>query len=323
MTDLKTIRIGTRGSPLALTQTRAVCAALESAHADVKTQITIIKTSGDWTPADGETRLSEAEGGKGLFAKEIEAAMLAGDIDAGVHSMKDMDSNLPAGLVINHMMPREDARDALLLSPALKEKLEQNPADPLAALPHGAIIGTASVRRAAFLLNRRPDLKTVPLRGNVQTRIDKLATGQVDATLLAMAGLNRLELSHHADIILPPEILLPAAGQGAVGIEMREEDSWLADLFDAISCRQTLLRVKAERAALKTLDGSCRSPIAAHATLENEKMHLNLAVADMEGTHIFAEEKMALVKNVRDAETLGRECAEIIKSQIPPGFVST
>ena len=321
MNQPRTIRIGTRGSPLALAQTNTVCTALAKAQPALKIEIVIIKTSGDWSPADGEIRLNEAEGGKGQFAKEIETALLDGDIDAAIHSMKDMDSNLPSGLVINHMLPREDPRDALLFKLALKSQVPDI-ANPLSALPKGATIGTASVRRAAFLLETRPDLKIQPLRGNVQTRIDKLKGGQVDATLLAMAGLNRLGLSDQADIILNPEIMLPAAGQGAVGIETREGDTETAALFETLTCQKTLLCVKAERAALKILDGSCTSPIAAYATLENGDMHLRLKLASLDGQQSFKDDIRGSVESVQKAETLGQQCAKSIKRQLPPGFLA-
>ena len=321
-TPSRTIRIGTRGSPLALAQTELVCAALASAHPSLKTEITVIKTSGDWKPEHEETRLSEVEGGKGLFAKEIEAALLAGEIDAAIHSMKDMDSHLPEGLVIKHMLPREDPRDALLLSKKSNlANLSQNENDAFSALDEGAVVGAASVRRTAFLKHVRPDVNIIPLRGNVQTRIDKLrgpnAVPGMDATFLAMAGLNRLGLQDEADIVLEPEVMLPAAGQGAVGIQIREGDQIAREYLDAIAHEPTFLCVLAERAALKTLDGSCHTPIGAFAEFDGADMRLRLKVASLDGKDIFENEAVQPVSGRADAEQLGRTLAETLKDKIP------
>lgn len=323
------IRIGTRGSPLALTQTRMVREALAAVFPRIETEVVIIKTSGDWTPTDGEVRLSESEGGKGLFAREIEAALLKGEIDAAVHSMKDMDSNLPEGLAIDHMLPREDARDVLIFSGALKEKLpqgwretERSLAEALALLPEGAAIGTASVRRSACILRQRGDLQTAVFRGNVQTRLDKLAAGQVDATLLALAGLKRLGLAGYVDVILPAADMLPAAGQGAVGIELRRVDAHLARMFDRISCAETVLRVKAERETLRVLDGSCRTPIGAHAVYADGTLYLDAEVLSFDGRERFSDRISGAVQTPQEAVSLGREIGERLKTRIPAGVFS-
>lgn len=325
--DIRKIRIGTRGSPLALTQTRMTREALAAVFPEIETEVVVIKTSGDWNPVDGEASLSEAQGGKGLFAREIEAALLKGEIDAAVHSMKDMDSNLPDGLAIDHMLPREDARDTLIFSGVLKERLpegwhgtERPLAEALAFLPEGAVIGTASVRRSACILRQRPDLRTGVFRGNVQTRLDKLAAGQVDATLLAMAGLKRLGLADRADIILPASDMLPAAGQGAVGIELRCADDHLARVFERISCAETVLRVKAEREALRVLDGSCRTPIGAHAVFEGGILNLETEVLSADGRTRFQDRISGAVKTPEQAITLGRETGERLKAKIPAGL---
>ncbi|MGH1397607.1 MAG: hydroxymethylbilane synthase [Alphaproteobacteria bacterium] len=304
---MKTIKIGTRGSPLAMTQTRAVEAALKAAFPDLSVEIVEILTSGDWKPSDGEVRLSEAAGGKGQFASEIEAQLLSGEIDAAVHSMKDMDSFLPDGLVINHMMEREDPRDCLLFADR-----------SLAALAETAIVGTASVRRAAFLLADRPDLKIVPFRGNVQTRIDKIRGSEViDCTLLALAGLKRLGLEDEADIVLSVDEMLPAAGQGAVGIETREDDGDVQALFDAIACSDTLKRVQAERAALAVLDGSCHTPIGAHAVLEGAQVYLRVKVVSQDGAQMFEGEGRG-----EDSLALGVDVGAAIKARLPDGFLA-
>lgn len=302
---IKKVRIGTRGSKLALVQADMVAGALMAQG--VAVEIVRIETSGDWKPAQGETRLSEAEGGKGQFAKEIEAALLRGEIDCGVHSMKDMPSFLPEGLIIRHMLPREDARDAFL----------SNGAKTIDELPQGAVVGTSSLRRQAFVLARRPDLKVVPIRGNVPTRIEKLRGGQVDATLLALAGLRRLGLEKEISAVLDVAEMLPAAGQGAVGIEIRANDAVIAAFLDRLHCSKTGLCVHAERAALQVLDGSCHTPIGAHAVLDGNRIMLQVDVASGDGQQFFKTEKTGIVETDADAEALGRVAGEDLKARVP------
>ncbi len=322
----KTLKIGTRASALALMQTEMVRAALAVVVPEVETEVVEIVTSGEWKPEEGETRLSTENGGKGQFTKEIAAALLAGEVDCAVHSMKDMETLLPEGLEISVMLPREDPRDVLLLSEALREKLEQNGgadvSDPFAILPHGATVGTASVRRQAFLLARRPDLTVVPFRGNVGTRIEKVRTGKgehtVDATFLALAGLNRLGFQHEADVIIAPEIMLPAAGQGAVGIEFLSSRSGGLAFIGQLNCETTLRCVSAERAALNVLDGSCHTPIGAYATLINDgQMHLRLAVAALDGSALFEDKDIQGVQSVQEAVALGAALGTRLKAQLP------
>lgn len=308
----KILRIGTRGSKLALIQTGMVVAALRQHYPDLAIDVIEIKTSGDWKPSDGETRLAEAEGGKGLFAREIEQALLAGGIDCGVHSMKDMASFLPGGLALDHMLPREDARDAFL----------GNGHKCLADLPQGAVVGTSSLRRQAFVLAKRPDLKVVPLRGNVPTRIEKLRSGQVDATILAYAGLKRLGLESEADCVIEPEDMLPAAGQGAVGIETRTGDDETRTLFDALHCRSTGLCVTAERAALQVLDGSCRTPIGAYAVLDGAIMRLAAVVASPDGKQFFHEAVAGGVDTTAQAAALGQRAGAALKERAPPDLLA-
>jgi hydroxymethylbilane synthase len=308
------IKIGTRGSPLALKQTQMVCEALACAFPDLKVETRIIKTSGDWRPEEGERRLLEAEGGKGLFAKEIEEELLAGTIDAAVHSMKDMPTFLPKGLVIRHMLPREDVRDALLC--------QDRGLRGLADLPHGAVVGTASVRRQAFLLSQRPDLKIVPLRGNVQTRIEKLRSGQVDATLLAVAGLKRLGLENEIDVALEPQEMLPAAGQGAVGIEIKENNTNILAIFDQIIHAPTYLCVTAERALLGVLDGSCHTPIGAYAVLDGQgHMILHGSVASLDGREIYRDHVSGIIQSAQDAEMLGQTLGQRLKDKVPEALL--
>ncbi|MFQ6017626.1 MAG: hydroxymethylbilane synthase, partial [Kiloniellaceae bacterium] len=254
------LRLGTRGSPLALAQTREVRARLAAASPELVPQgaveIVVIKTTGDKV----QNRPLAEIGGKGLFTKEIEEALLDGRVDAAVHSMKDLPTWLPEGLAVSAILPREDPRDAFF-SPH---------GSSLAALPAGAVVGTASLRRQAQVLLARPDLTVTPLRGNVETRLRKLDEGQVDATLLAVAGLRRLGLGDRIAAVLPPEVMLPAVAQGAIGVEIRSDDERTRGLLDALNDRGSQRRVAAERACLAALEGSCRTPIAALAELDGD-----------------------------------------------------
>ncbi len=297
------LRIGTRGSQLALKQTKMVAECLGQAHPSLDIEIVEILTSGDWKPSQGETRLMESKGGKGQFAHEIEQRILSGEIDCGVHSLKDMPSFLPAGLVIKHFLKREDPRDAFLC----------NQYKSFAELPEGAVIGTSSLRRQAFILNKHPHLKVVPLRGNVATRIEKLHQGQVDATFLAMAGLVRLGLTAHVTKVLEADEFLPACGQGVIGIEIRSGDNATSALFDAISCPETAKISFAERAVLQVLDGSCHTPVGSYATLNNGRMILRCAVAQPDGSYYLEDS--------RDATTMGQFLGHRMKPKLPEGIL--
>ena len=312
----RTIRIGSRGSPLALKQVEMVEAALAQAFPELETERVIITTSGDWKPEDGEVRLSALEGGKAQFAKEIEEALLAGEIDCAVHSMKDMDSVLPEGLVIDHMLPREDVRDCLLFSNYIAENNQSGLVD----IPEGMRVGTASVRRGAFLLSKRSDFKIEPFRGNVQTRIEKVRAGQVDVTMLALAGLKRLGIADEADLVLEVEDMLPAAAQGAIGIELRADDGFSA-IFGRISDYNTVICVKAERAALRALNGACHSPIGAYAMLNDSEMWLRVRVASENGAQVFDDDIRGDVDSVKDAQALGAEIGARMKTIIPSGIL--
>lgn len=305
---MKPLRIGTRGSRLALLQSTMVADALRAAHPDLAVEIVEIRTSGDWKPEQGETRLSEVEGGKGQFAREIELAILAGAVDCGVHSLKDMPSFLPEGLALDHMMPREDARDVFL----------SNGHGCINDLPQGAVVGTSSLRRQAFLLARRPDLRIVPLRGNVPTRIGKLRDGQVDATVLAYAGIKRLEMEAEIACVIDPSQMLPAVGQGSIGIETREGDQDVRSLFDLIHCRQTGFAAAAERAALQVLNGSCHTPIGAYATIGGMRLTLEVAVASPDGRQFFDCVEAADVTSNAEAAAIGQRAGEDLKRRVPP-----
>lgn len=305
------LRIGTRGSQLALKQTNMVAQSLRHAHPSLDIEIVEILTSGDWKPSQGETRLMESKGGKGQFAHEIEQRILAGEIDCGVHSLKDMPSFLPQGLEINHFMKREDPRD-VFLSGKYKDFSE---------LPEGAVVGTSSLRRQAFILNKYPHLKIVPLRGNVATRIEKLQQGQVDATFLAMAGLVRLNLTSHLTKILEVEEFLPACGQGIIGIEIRSGDEKTSGYLDAISCPTTTLVAIAERAVLQVLDGSCHTPVGAYATLQNGRMNLKCAVAKPDGSYYLEDAIEGPVASIKDAVTTGQVLGHRMRPKLPEGIL--
>ncbi len=306
------LRVGTRGSPLALTQTRlfmarltGFCPVLRAAEAFEEHAIA---TTGDRIQ---DRRLADV-GGKGLFAKEIHEALLDGRIDFAVHSLKDLETELPPGIVLACCMAREDARDALVLAPHCGPA---DPADPLAAIPEGGVVGTSSVRRAAQLLHRRPDITVALLRGNVQTRLDKVAAGEVDATLLAVAGLRRLGLEGRAAALLDPEVMVPAAGQGIVGVTVREQDGELADLLGGIEDAEAAAVSRAERALLAALDGSCRTPIGGHAELRPDgSLRLVGLVASADGTFLL---KRAIVGPPSEAVRLGRELGASLRRDSP------
>jgi hydroxymethylbilane synthase len=307
------LKVGTRGSPLAVTQTRAfvrdlhlVCPAL----AGENTIETIIKTSGDASQASN-CRLADI-GGKGLFSKELDEAMLAGRIDIAVHSLKDLETVLRPGIIIGCYAPREDPRDVLILGP---DASTPDPWDPFASLPDNAIVGTASVRRQAQLLHARPDLRVGLIRGNVSTRLDKVAAGQHQATLLAYAGLRRLGLAHRASLIIHPEIMIPAAGQGIVAITVRESDTQMREMLNLINDRDANLAAIAERALLAVLDGSCSTPIGSHARIfEDGTLHLTGLVASADGGFYLKRE---LRGPMLDAERIGRELGASLKRDSP------
>ncbi len=275
------LRFGTRGSPLALVQVRAVLAAVRAARPDLTFAEQVITTTGDRVQ---DRPLAEL-GGKGLFAKEIHEALADRRIDAAVHSLKDLETTLPPGIVLAATLPREDARDALILGPGCAAP---DPADPLAALPRGSVIGTSSVRRQAQLPHARPDLRVVLLRGNVQTRLARLREGTVAATLLALAGLRRLGLADAAGAVLEPAVMLPAACQGIIGITARADDAPLLALLAGIADPAAGVAATAERALLGALDGSCRTPIGAHAVpATGGTLHLTGLVARADGSFLL------------------------------------
>lgn len=291
----KTIRIGTRGSPLALAQAYETRHRLATAHglAEDAFEIVVIKTTGDRIL---DRPLAEA-GGKGLFTKEIEEALLDRSIDLAVHSMKDMQTALPDGLTLGAVLPREDVRDAFL---SLKYP-------SLEAMPAGAIVGTSSLRRQAQLRNRRPDLVVVGFRGNVQTRLQKLGEGVADATFLATAGLRRLQLANRITSVIETDVMLPAVAQGAIGLEIRAGDGATRDLIAPLDHAQTRTAVVAERAFLARLEGSCRTPIAGLAEIEGDAIRLRGEILSPDGRERHAAEQRG---SAREPEALGTALAD-------------
>ncbi len=293
------LRIGTRGSPLALAQARETQRRLMAAHGLAEEDIEIVRitTTGDRI---SDRPLAEI-GGKGLFTKEIEEALLAGDIHMAVHSMKDMPAQLPDGLQVAALLPREDARDAFL-SPS---------ANSIADLPPGAVIGSSSVRRCAQIVRLRPDLKTVQFRGNVETRLRKLSEGVATATLLAAAGLNRLGLAGRITSLIPMDEMLPAVAQGAIGIEIRHNDDKTRTLLAPINHHETEIAIACERAFLAALDGSCRTPLAGHATIDGNALNFRGHALTHDGVHCFETTRHgALV----DAARMGADAGAQVKS---------
>ncbi len=307
------LRVGTRGSPLALAQTRFFLNQLRTFCPVLRTldvfEEHAIRTTGDLVQ---DRRLADI-GGKGLFAKEIHEALADGRIDFAVHSLKDLETHLPDGIVLGCTLPREDARDVLILGPRCAAS---DAADPISALPWNAVLGTSSVRRQAQLLHMRPDLRVVTLRGNIQTRLDKLAAGACDATLLALAGLRRLALADtYRRIVLEPEIMVPAAGQGIIGITVRADDTELRELLAAIEDPEARAVATAERAMLASLDGSCRTPIGGYARLlPNGELSLIGMVARADGSFLL---RRSVQGPASEAAAIGRELGNALRADSP------
>lgn len=295
MTEQRRLRIGTRGSALALWQAEWVKSQLLGGQQELIVELVVIKTTGDKIL---DVPLAMV-GGKGLFVKEIEEALLDGRADLAVHSVKDMPAVLPEGLHLAAMPPREDPRDALI---------SKNGAG-LDKLPHGARVGTSSLRRAAQLLHLRPDLRIETLRGNVDTRLRKLESEGLDAIVLAAAGLKRMELSQVISEYLEPERILPAVGQGALGIETRIGDVSTNEIVASLIHQQTVTTVRAERAFLKRLEGGCQVPIGGYATMEGETLILTGMVADLQGVRLIRKEMRG---DARQPEVVGESLAEVV-----------
>ncbi len=298
-------RIGTRGSPLAQAQAREALARLAAAFElpEDAFEIVVIKTTGDAI----QDRPLKDIGGKGLFTREIEDALLDGGIDIAVHSMKDMPVAQPAGLTLDCYLPREDVRDAFI-APA---------GGTLADLAPGSKVGTSSLRRKAQVLNRRPDLEVIDFRGNVQTRLLKLEDGVADCTFLAMAGLNRLGLAQIATSPIAPDDMLPAVAQGAIGIERRGDDDRAAEMLAVIHDVETGLRLAAERAFLTALDGSCETPIAGLAEISGDMLALRGEILRTDGSEALSDSRSG---PVTDGAAMGRDLARELLARAGDGF---
>ena len=301
------LRLGTRGSPLARRQAELAAVALRAAspdlHAEGAIETLVIRTTGDRVR---DRPLAEI-GGKGLFCKELEAALLDGRIDLAVHSVKDLPTWLPEGLILAAVLPRDDPRDALIAGSCTS----------IAALPPQARVGSASLRRRAQLLARRPDLEIGLLRGNVETRLAKVRDGEIDATLLSLAGLLRLGLDNAASAVLEPEELLPAVGQGAIGLQCREADGPLRALLAMVDHGPSSVCISAERAMLDALDGSCHTPIAGLATLAGGTLHLRGLVARADGSRCLDTTRSG---SPASAAALGRDAGLELRARAGPGF---
>jgi hydroxymethylbilane synthase len=301
------LRIGTRGSPLALAQANLARARIAAAQGcDIeRIGIVPIRTTGDTIK---DRPLAEA-GGKGLFTKEIEEALIAGDVEIAVHSAKDMPTLLPQGLVIAACLPREDARDVLI----------SRGAKSIADLKRGAVVGTASMRRQALVKRLRPDVQVVTFRGNVETRIAKLEAGAVDATLLALAGLKRLGLADAASAVLSVDEFLPAVGQGIVIMQTCEKREDVFELLSSVNDEGSFIAISAERGFLAALDGSCRSPIAGHATISDGQVRFRGMVLREDGSEVFECQRDG---PVAEAAALGRDAGAELRGRAPPGLLT-
>lgn len=292
---------------MALRQTALVRDRLAACHPDLAAtdavEIVTIHTTGDRVQ---DRHLAEI-GGKGLFAKEIDQALLAGQIDLAVHSLKDLETRLPDGIEIACVLPRDDPRDAFLSTKS----------ESLASLPKGAIVGTSSLRRQAQLLRHRPDLRVVPFRGNVDTRIRKLGAGEIDATVLALCGLERLGQAYLATEILSREVMLPAVGQGALVVGCRAGDGGLRQLLDPLHDPNSAACVAAERAMLAALDGSCRTPIAGLAELDGDRLTIEGLLLEPDGS---AEVRARRTGGIADATAIGNELGDELRRRAGPGF---
>lgn len=297
------LRIGTRGSPLAMAQAYETRDRLISQNPELSVEIIEIKTTGDQVL---DRRLSEI-GGKGLFTKELDQALLENRCDIGVHSMKDMETIIDDRIEICAVLPREDVRDALICDTAAS----------LSDLPSGARLGTSSLRRQAQVLALRPDLEVVSFRGNVQTRLKKLEVGEADATMLAMAGLNRLAMSDGRIHALEPENMLPAVAQGAIAITRRKDDEGTAHWVDPLNDTEAEQRATMERAFLETLEGSCRTPIAGLALIKGSEVWFRGLTARPDGTGLLRVEKRG---PVADAIAMAREAGEALLPKMDAGY---
>ena len=305
--EKQTVKIGTRGSRLALVQAEGIAAQLKAAHPDkaIETEIRVISTLGD--RSQKENRALSEIGGKGLFTLEIEEQLTSGEIDLAVHLSKDMPTTLPQGLDLVCFTEREDPSDAFI------SEIAKTPAD----LPQGAILGSASLRRRALMLRLRPDLKPIMFRGNVDTRLQKIKDGVADATLLAVAGLKRLGMQDAITSVIPLEDFPPAPGQGAVCIEAKDDNQTILDLLSPLNHHETRVALMAERAFLGELDGSCRTPIAAHAVIDGEKLSFHGLILSPDGTQCH---ECRMEGETTAPEEIGTQAGVRLKKEAGTGF---
>lgn len=291
-----TLRIGTRGSELALWQARHIEHLISQANPEIASEIIVIKTTGD---KNLESSLAEI-GGKGVFVKEIEEALISAEIDIAVHSLKDVPTELPDGLVIGAFAERHDPRDALIAKAGLK----------LSELTEGSTVGTGSLRRASQILHHYPGLRIVPVRGNVGTRVRKLREGdELDAVVLALAGLTRLGLEGEVTEIIPVDMVVPAPGQGIVAVQSRESDTRTNELLGLINHKGTAIQASAERAFLKRLSGDCNVPVGCQAVIDGDSMRITGVLATPDGSKLIKEYVSGVIE---DAEALGERAADLI-----------
>ena len=300
------IKIGSRASPLALRQAEEVRNALVANQPELQVDIIEISTIGDRI----QDRTLAAIGGKGLFTKEIEQALLDGEVDICVHSAKDMLTEFPPGLMLGPILRREDTRDGLISHSGQK----------LSEMPSGAVIGTASLRRQAQILAMRPDLKVIPFRGNVQTRLRKLDEGQADATLLAVAGLKRLDRMDVLTQLFDPETILPAVGQGAIALELRADDEKSMGAAEPLNDIKSATEVAMERAFLAVLDGSCRTPIAGIATanIDADRIKFRGLIAKPDGSIVHSTTREG---RINDSIDMGKDAGLELKTEAGPNFI--
>jgi hydroxymethylbilane synthase len=301
MLDVREILIGTRASKLALKQAEEVKQNLLLSQPQYQNQPHLIKIIPFKTIGDKILDRSLVEiGGKGLFVKEIEEALLNKQIDIAVHSMKDVPGFFSDGLDIFAVLPRQDARDAFI----------SNQYSSIANLPLNAVIGTSSPRRAALILNKRPDLKIVNFRGNIDTRLQKLQDNQVDATILAVAGLARIQMENRITAIIDEEEMLPAVGQGALSLQARNDDEFIIKILKSLNHQISKICVDAERAFLKTINGSCKTPLAAYCQIKNEQLFLQVLLASLDGKEIYRTSRTG---KIQDAIAIGNDAGQEIK----------
>jgi hydroxymethylbilane synthase len=309
MSQTVKIRLGTRGSPLALVQANIVAEQLRIAHPVLAEpgalEIVIVHTTGDSTQKQNVSLVDR--GGKGLFIKEIEDALIDGHIDVAVHSAKDMPTELPPGMMIGCVLPRADPRDAFF----------SRDGSTLDSLPAGSVVGTSAPRRQALVLAARPDLLVTVFRGNVDTRLRKLEEGVVDATLLAVSGLVRLGQEHRIQTYLDPAVMVPAAGQGTLALEIRADDTTVKALLAPLHCATSGLMLAAERLVVAALEGSCNSPIAAWARVENGEFIIDALAARLDGSAVV---RRRLAGQPAEALALARQAGAQLKAELPPGF---